>query len=262
MRLLRSLILLLALAPPAGLAQAAPAPPPLGSDGHGVRLVQRGHPARLVILLSPKRYRAVAGKELVVVCAPVPQTTLGGQVVRPRTRYRGVPRPPGGAVARLHPPRRRAPLVTRLAPDWDWCAMTVRKVRHHGNSTSVAARDVATVPLTAAGAAFADERRVAIRVIVTAFTLDLMARLRRRPRGLSVRSIARFMHAVVLASPLETPPPDRLGLYTDGRRHHYAAQADPAGELLFYEQDGDVTRTNLLRYLQDDSLLWGASLRR
>lgn len=258
-----TLITLLALTLAAGAAgpahAAGTAPPPLGTDGHGVRLVQRGTPAHLVVLLSRKRYRAVAGKQLTVACAPVPQTTLGGQVaVRPRTRLRGFERPPGGAIERRRVPRRRTALVTRLSPHWDWCGMSVRTFDRHGGSS---ATGFAIVPLTPAGAAFADERQVAIRVLVTEFWLELAPTLRRRSRWLGVRRIARLTHGVVLAAPTELPPPGRLGLYTDGRRHHYAAQSDRAGDLLFYEQDGEVTRTNLLRYEQDDSLWWGARLR-
>jgi len=231
MRYPLTILLVLALAAGAAdLAHAAStAPLPLGTDGHGVRLVQRGTPAHLVVLLSPKRYRVVAGKELTMVCAPVPEVTLGGQVVvRPRGDFRRVARPPGGVVARLHPPRRRTPLVTRLAPGWDWCDMTVPTVRHHGNTTTITlgSGGSATIPLTPAGAAFVDERQVALRVIVMELDLRIVAGLRRRlRRRLSVRRLARFTHAVVLASPLTTPPPGVLGIYSDGRRHHYAARS-------------------------------------
>jgi hypothetical protein len=243
-----TVLLALALAGGSQLAQAqeSPGPLPLGTDGQGVRLVERGRPAHFVVVLSPQRYRKVAGRDLRMVCAPVPEATLGGGAVGgPRNDFR--PRPRGGVVARLHPPRHHTPLVTRIAPDWDWCALSVRKVRNHGHSISETG--IATVPLTAAGAAFADERRVAVRVIMIEFFLFLQPK--------RVKLAARWMHAVVLAAPTQEPPPGRLGIYSDGRRHVYAAQRDRAGDLLFFEHDGDVTRTNLLRYLQDDSLLWG-----
>jgi hypothetical protein len=253
----RAALLALAIAAagalPANALATAP-PVPLGTDGHGVRLVQRGHPAHLVVLLSPQRYRKVVGNQLLVVCAPVPEVTLGGGLVGgPRPDFGNLPRPRGGVVARLRPPRRRTPLATTLSPDWDWCAMAVRKVRHHGRDVST--RGFGTVPLTPTGAAFSDERDAAVHVIVSEFLFEFSPRVRR----VTVRRIARLMHAVVLASPAETPPDGRLGIYSDGRRHFYAAQADRAGDLLFYERDDEVTRTNLLRYLQDFSLLWGAN---
>ncbi len=238
----------------APLARAASPAPPLGSDGHGVRLVKRGDPARLVVLLSPKRYRAVAGKKLAMVCAPVPQATLGGQVVaKPRTSYRRIPRPPGGVVARLHPPRHRAPLATHLSPSWDWCAMTVRTFSDQGRS--VDDRSFATVALTPAGAAFVNERAVAMTVFAATEFLTFSKRW-----VTHLHRFARLLHGVVLTAPTEAPPPGRLGLYADGRRHVYAAQTDRAGTLLFLEIDHDVVRTNFLRYLQDDSLLWGVRL--
>jgi len=252
----RAALLALALAAAGGAVPAhasATAPPvPLGTDGHGVRIVQRGHPAHLVVLLSPQRYRKVVGNQLLVVCAPVPEVTLGGGLVGgPRPDFGNLPRPRGGVVARLRPPRHRTPLATSLSPEWDWCAMA--KVRHHGRDVST--RGFGTVPLTPAGAAFSDERDAAVRVILSEFLFEFSQYARR----FNVRRVARLMHAVVLSSPAETPPDGRLGLYSDGRRHFYAAQADRAGALLFHERDGDVVRTNLLRYLQDFSLLWGAN---
>jgi hypothetical protein len=74
-----------------------------------------------------------------------------------------------------------------------------------------------------------------------------------------VERTVRRMHAVALSSPAEVPPAGRLGIYSDRRQHVYAAQSDRAGDLLFYERDGDVVRTNLLRYLQHPALLWGAN---
>lgn len=247
------LVLVLALAGASGelahadtFAASAPA-----ADGHGVRLVARGRPAHLVVLLSPKRYRQVAGNTLRMICAPAPQTTLVGGifVAPPREDVRDPAPPRGGRSAVLHPPHRRGPIATPIEPGWDWCTLTVRTVRDHGRS--IARTGFATVGLTPAGTAFLDERRAAARVIVTQFFISL------RPERW--KRWARLTHAVVLASPEQTPPPGRLGLYSDGGRHVYAAEIDRAGDLLFLERDGDVTRTNLLRYLRDDSLLGGIS---
>jgi hypothetical protein len=228
-------------------AHAAPAPLPLGTDGHGVRIVQRGHPARLVVLLSAKRHRALAGHQLVIVCTPVPQVALGGGTTTGRRDFREVPLPPGSTHVRLHVPPKRGPLATGLSPRGDWCALTLRK---RDGDQGVTSQRFAIVPLTDAGAAFVDERAVAVRVIVSVLLLEPGF-----PHQPSVQRIARTMHAIVLSSPAQTPPPGQLGIYSDGHAHAYAAQTDRAGDLLFYEQDDDVLRTNLLRYLQDESLL-------
>lgn len=247
---LTTLLLATALATAAGgdLAHAK-TPPPLGTDGHGAKIVKRGRPPHLVVVLSPKRYRAVAGRVLQVACAHVPHQTLGGGTGDRGPRLSLVSRPARRGQVWLHPPRTRTPLATRLSPGWDWCVLTMWKAPRR----EVADWRFATVPLTPAGAAFADERDVAVRVIGS--ELFLFARPMRD------RRLARLMHATLLPSPTQEPPPGRLGLYSDGHRHVYAAQRDHAGDLLFYEQDGDVTRTNLLRYLQNDSLLWGADPR-
>jgi len=246
----RSLAALLVIAATAWIgaepAPAARAPLPLGTDGHGVRIVQRGHPARLVVLLSAKRHRTLAGHQLVIVCAPIPQVALGGGTTTGRHDFREVPLPPGSTHVRLHVPLKRAPLATNLPPRGDWCALTLRK---RNADRSVTSRRFAIVPLTDAGAAFADARAIALRVIVSVFYLDPGF-----PHRPSVQRVARMFHAIVLSSPAQMPPPGRLGIYSDGHAHAYAAQTDRAGDLLFYEQDDDVLRTNLLRYLQDDSL--------
>ena len=215
---------------------------PIGTDGHGTRIVEQGRPGRLVVLLSAQRYRKVAGNRLLLFCARVPRVSLGGGTFpHPRHHVPDPSRLRRGAIAVLNPPRRRGPIPTRLSPRWDWCTLSVSNVRR---------MSFATVPLTAAGAAFADERQVASRVIASELLLTW--------RPARVERVLRRMHAVALSSPAELPPAGRLGFYRDGQKHVYAAQIDRAGDLLFLERDGDVVRTNLLRYLQDPLLLWGA----
>ena len=232
-------------------ATVTPAPLPVGTDGQGVRIVRRGHPARLVLLLSDKRYRAAAGHQVELECSDVPRVTLGGgSTTRDAHGLSAAPHPRGAASALMHAPRRRAPIVTRLSPRWDYCVVDVNR-RDGPNGTDTTS--LATIPLTPAGAAFADERRAAFDVVLSMDLLELGG-----PHGPTVQRLARNAHGVVLASPAEVPPPGTLGLYSDGSAHLYAAETDHVGKLLFVEKDGDVTRTNLLRYLQSFSLLWGA----
>jgi hypothetical protein len=236
-----------------GVAQAdvAVAPLPLGTDGHGVRVVPRGRPARLAVLLSAKRYRTVAGHQVELDCSHVPRITLGGgTTTRALNGSAQAPRPSGSASALRRAPRRRGPIATRLMPRWDYCVLSV--TRSDGPDSTLTT-NLATIPLTQAGAEFADERRAALQVIGSVSVLQHPER-----HKLSVQRLARLTHAVILTSPAQIPPPGTLGLYTDGATHVYAARSDHAGTLLFLEKDGDVTRTNLLRYLENYSLLYGA----
>ncbi len=228
-----------------------PAPLPIGTDGHGVRIVRHGHPARLVLLLSAKRYRAAAGHQVELECSDVPRVTLGGgSTTRDAHGVGAAPHPRGSRSAFIHAPRRRGPIATQLAPRWDYCVVNVNR-RDGPNGTATVS--LATVPLTPAGAAFADERRAAFNIVLSMDLLELGG-----PHRPTVQRLVRRAHGVVLSSPAEVPPPGTLGLYSDGAAHLYAAESDHAGKLLFLEKDGDVTRTNLLRYLESFSLLWGA----
>jgi len=59
---------------------------------------------------------------------------------------------------------------------------------------------------------------------------------------------------VTLAGEGMTPPPGKLGMYSsDGRR--YVAKRDRAGVLLFFQQDGAVSRTDMLGLLMDPAAL-------
>ena len=55
-------------------------------------------------------------------------------------------------------------------------------------------------------------------------------------------------HLVALDGPEGTPPAGKLGYWTDGVRVA-AVALTRAGRRLFFEIDGDVTRTNVLNYL-------------
>jgi hypothetical protein len=223
---------------------------PVGTDGHGVRIVQRGRPARLVVLLSAKRYRTVARHQVEVDCSHAPHVTLGGgSTTHDSHEFTRAPHPTGSASVVVRTPRRRGPIATRISLGWDYCVVSV--TRSDGPDTTLTS-SLALIPLTQAGADFADESRIASDVITSGDLLQSSG-----PHALRVQDLARRMRAVVLASPAQPPPPEKLGLYSDGAAHVYAAQRDHRGTLLFLEKDGELTRTNLLRYLQHPSLLWG-----
>lgn len=108
-------------------------------------------------------------------------------------------------------------------------------------------RVVATVPLTTTGYYYLDQQRVAQDIVSVAFL----------PRGLVPKYVQGALEAdggVKLRSEGATPPAGKLGLYDSGT-HRYVAKRDRAGVLLFFQQDADVTRTNMLGMLTDPSSL-------
>ena len=51
---------------------------------------------------------------------------------------------------------------------------------------------------------------------------------------------------VAMASPEDAVPARRVGYRTDGARRVVVASTTRAGKRLFYEVDGEVTRTNMV----------------
>ncbi len=58
---------------------------------------------------------------------------------------------------------------------------------------------------------------------------------------------------VQLSAPGDTPPPKRIGYYSDGREHLALVILSASGKRLFIEVSaGDVLSTNVAAYLFDD----------
>ena len=58
---------------------------------------------------------------------------------------------------------------------------------------------------------------------------------------------------VPLPTPGATPPPKRVGYYSDGQEHIALAILSASGKRLFFEESaGDVLSTNVAAYLFDD----------
>ena len=219
-----------------GTASAAEPVLPLGTDGQGAHLdVRRGGPlyrGRPVLVLTfdasaADRYRQIAGRDLVVAC------------IRFERHPQLFDTAAGGGSGQLAP-RRQRPIVVMINRRYDLCSIGVR----HGRQTRVLAR----IPLTAFGAQRLDEHNAAVAVVAAVRTLA-------RPERPSAATVAATFHGVVLTAPTDTPPAGVLGVYSDGAEHVYAAQIDRSGKLLFVEQDGDVTRSNLIDYLLDEDSL-------
>lgn len=217
-----------------GTAPAAEPVLPLGTDGKGAHLdVRRGGPlyrGRPVLVLTfdasaADQYRQIAGRDLEVTCVRFgrPPRLFGAS---------------GGSGQQA--PRRQRPIVVMINRRYDLCSIGVR----HGHQMRVLAR----IPLTAFGAQRLDEHNTAVAVVAAVRTLA-------RPERPSAATVAATFHGVVLTAPTDMPPPGVLGVYSDGAEHVYAAEIDRAGKLLFVEQEGDVTRSNLIYDLLDEDSL-------
>jgi hypothetical protein len=213
------------------------APLPVGTDGHGVHLraEERGRPPhrrRMLILTfdasAAELYRRIAGRLLSVDCVRY-------------TRGRSLFDTTASGGSEQTAPRRRQAIDVGFGfrTRYDLCSIGVR----HGRHTTV----LTWVPLTPLGAERLDERNTSKTLIAAVHVLA-------RPERPSAATVAASFHGVVLDSPAQAPPPGVLGVFSDGDAHVYAAQIDRAGKLLFLEEEGDVTRTDIVDALVDDDL--------
>jgi hypothetical protein len=183
-----------------------------GSQGHVIRFAKR----------AAKVYRRIAGRRVIVGCSTV--TKLGGSFVVE-----------GGASSVIRAPRTRRSIRTHDVSKSDFCFVRLRRGREL----------VATAPITANGRTYIDERLWVVLMDLPFSLTDegtdvppSTALVVERGRGL----------IVALDGPEGTPPPGKLGYWTDGVRSVCAALS-AAGRRLFLDIEHDVVRTNVLPYL-------------
>jgi hypothetical protein len=146
------------------------------------------------------------------------------------------------------------------AGDADFCRFFLRahKVKRRGASKRVPRRDLFAIPLTQAGAVYLDEEsktRQMLRLALVASVLKEDRKLSGQPTyGQLIEAYPRLAKVVVeLSPPSETPPPKRVGYYSDGGEHLVLAILSASGKRLFIETSaGDVLSTNVARHLFDD----------
>lgn len=109
-----------------------------------------------------------------------------------------------------------------------------------------------SLPLTQAGAVFLDERRIAGRLSALLDVVGELAEGGRYPATADAIARARHDDVVALALPTDTPPPGRLGLFTDGAQHAAAVAVTASGRRVFIGVAGDAVATNLTAALFDD----------
>ncbi len=144
--------------------------------------------------------------------------------------------------------------------DADFCDFFLRAhtVKRHGGRHHVSRRDLFSIPLTQAGAVYLDEESKTGDM----FTISLLALLvghdQKAPGYPSydrlVQEYPKLTKLVVqLSAPGDTPPPKRIGYYSDGHDHTALAILSASGKRLFIEESaGDVLTTNVAAYLFDD----------
>ncbi|MGZ4250610.1 MAG: hypothetical protein ACXVUE_20175 [Solirubrobacteraceae bacterium] len=201
----------------------------LGTDGHGVSVDRRVGLTFNFDRSAAGRYRQVAGRRVLMECDQVSRGS-DTQLLLDTSSARG----------EVRAPRHRAAIDTGFGGRSDFCRL---ELPLRNNKVRV----VATVALTTIGYDYVDQQHVAQDIVGLAFL----------PPGLVARYGQDALHAaggVKLPSEGATPPAGRLGLYVSGT-HRYVAKRDRAGVLLFFQQDGGVTRTNMLGLLTDPSAL-------
>jgi hypothetical protein len=229
--------LLLALAVPA----AAQTPLPVG-EADGVRLVrERG---QLVVVFTPRAqrlWRRVAGKRVNVSCVEFVEggTRSGGNLLRAPKRGRRIRTGDHSRVdyCRVWLPRRRVGRGSR------------RETR--GRVL------IASIPFTQQGAVFLDEQQNAIGLFALLTVSEFAAEDAGRKGYLTYAELielgtdtrrARSL-LVELASPSDTPPPEKVGYYSDGANHVAAVVLSAQGRRLFLEYNGDALHTNVARHV-------------
>jgi len=230
-------------AAPAAEAQLLPPAPKIGED-RGVTIKRAGR--TLVVSFrrsAARRFRYIAGRRVVVECIRLPRRR-SGSVIESELE-----------VNQLAPRKRRPfrlPGIPRRPIDYCEVRAPSRAVRRNGRKRRSAARDLATVALTPAGATFLDERDRAIAllaVLVVASLEDGDGGTQTYPTTQSFVARSDGI-AVALDSPQATPPPRRVGYWSDGAEHAAFVVLSSAGRRLYIEVDTDERiSTNVARYL-------------
>ena len=216
-----------------GSGASAPAPQAspvlLGSDGHGVSVDRRVGLTFNFDRSAAWRYRQIAGRKVLMQCDRVSRGS-GTRLLLDTS----------SAGGELRAPKHRAPIDTGFGGRADFCRLALRL----RNSQE---RVVATVALSAVGYDYLDQQRVAQDIVSLAF---LPPRLVAKYGQGALNAVG----GVTLPGVGAAPPAGKLGFFSSGT-HRYVAKRDRAGLLLFFQQDEDVTRTNMLGLLTDPASL-------
>jgi hypothetical protein len=211
----------------ASLAAAGPAAAQDPLEVRGVRADNAPSGGVTITFTSraARLYRRIAGLRTIIRCqATVPDGPLLMPVDRADELFAD----------------RRAPLVRRplrirqaAGARFDVCELTaVRGLR--------TVRSL-TLPLTAAGAAYLAARRVGNRLLAA---LEVVSALGPDGHYPAAQDVV-VPGLVVLPAPTDSPPPGRVGLYSDAAQHMTVVALTPDGRRLFIDADRGVLTSNV-----------------
>jgi hypothetical protein len=230
-----AVVLGLMLAPATAGAQL-----PVG-EAHGVRVVrERGAIVVIFTDRAAKLYKRIAGKLVSVSCTEIAEdgSNTGEVTVR----------------APLHGRKLATGDLTR---GMDYCRVWRPRhtIRRHGQKIDVSRRVIVSVPLTQQGAVFLDEESKTQEM----FSIDIVAGVVQERQKLKghptydqiIKEFPQLARAVApLAAPGDSPPPGKVGYYSDGLEHVAVVAISASGRRLFIEAAADdVFSTNVLQYL-------------
>jgi len=238
-----ALVLTLALLVFASSARAG-APLPVG-ESHGVRAYRVD--GAIVVRFTDRAaqlYRRIAGKRVTITCTELPEERNTVGIV-------GV----GSGSQTFRASKRRRPFRTGdLTRGTDYCRvwLAARTVKRHGERRRRPRQLVVSVSLTQEGAVYLDEQEKSLAI----FGLLLYAG--EQGDGTAYPSTAALLQAihdadgsavgriVGLASPAATPPPGRIGYYSDGALHVAVVMLSASARRMFMELEPDnVMHTNI-----------------
>jgi hypothetical protein len=229
-----------------GWAVPAAAQLPVG-EADGVRIVrERGAIVVVFTKTADRLLRRVAGRPVSVYCT---EFLEGGTAS-------------GEATVRA-PKKGRKIRTGDLTRGMDYCRVWLaertvrRRIRGKIRRVTRGRELIASIPLTQRGAVYLDEQEKAGALMGVLFLAQHLADkqgkdtiptaeqiLAARPR---LRSLV-----VALMGPAETPPPDKVGYWSDGAEHVAVVALSTLGRRLFVEYEGDVLHTNVVEYIYGD----------
>jgi hypothetical protein len=227
----------LALVAVAALATSAPAAAqdaalPLEVRGVRAENAASGGVTITFTVRAATLYRRIAGRRTIVRCQAV---DASGTLLLPLDRATEL-------FDDTSAPRTRRPLRIRHSgrARFDVCELTVLRSRGRGRLRRVLSL---TVPLTQPGAGYLEARRLGERMVAVLIFTASLGRAGAYPAAPAVA--ADVPRLVVLAAPGDSPPPRRVGLYSDGARHVTVAAVTSAGVRLFIDANAGVLTSNV-----------------
>ncbi len=223
---------------------AAQTPPrlPVG-QADGIRIDrEHGHLVVRFTRRAARLYRGIAGESLSYSCYGLAHRfELGVHVERQDSGSVPVPK------------RRRPIRIFKGGRRFDYCSLRVRLGPHRTRTVNV--------PLTQRGAIFVDEQAATFRmsaILALASLTAALEDLRGFPTGddlIAALSKTSFLtadaeHLVALAAPGDSPPPGKIGYWSDGAENIAVVTVSASGRRLYIHEGPDqALTTNVAPYL-------------